>query len=84
MDNLTYFGSKAIYVVLAISAIPVGVATVVGLVMSLIQAVTHLQEQTLPFGVKLIAVCCTLYLMMGWISSRVEAFANEALAYALR
>lgn len=84
MDNLTYFGSKAIYVVLAISAIPVGVATVVGLVMSLIQAVTHLQEQTLPFGVKLIAVCCTLYLMMGWISSRVEAFANEAFTYALR
>ena len=84
MDNLTYFGSKAIYVVLAISAIPVGVATVVGLIMSLIQAVTHLQEQTLPFGVKLIAVCCTLYLMMGWMSSRVEAFANEAFAYALR
>jgi len=84
VDNLTYFGSKAIYVVLAISAIPVGVATVVGLVMSLIQAVTHLQEQTLPFGVKLIAVCCTLYLMMGWISSRVEAFANEAFTYALR
>jgi len=84
VDDLIYIGSKAIYLVLAISAIPVAVATAVGLIVSLVQAVTHLQEQTLPFGIKLIAVCCTLYMMLGWISTRVEAFADEVFAIALK
>lgn len=84
MDNLIYLGSKTIYLVLALSAVPVAVATAVGLVVALIQAVTHLQEQTLPFGIKLIAVCFTIYLMMGWMSTRVGAFADEAFRLALQ
>lgn len=83
MDNLIYLGSKAIYMVLALSFIPIIVATVVGLIVSLIQAVTHLQEQTLPFGVKLLVMCAVLYAMTGWLGTRVGAFATEVLTAAL-
>lgn len=84
MSDLIYLGSKAIYLVLAISALPVAAATVVGLIVSLIQAVTHLQEQTLPFGIKLIVVCGVLYASIGWMSSRLSNFAEEAFAMALK
>lgn len=38
------------------SAGPIAVATFVGLLVGLFQTVTQLQEQTLPFGVKLLCV----------------------------
>ena len=47
---------------------PIIVASVVGIVLSLIQAITQLQEQTLAFGVKLLAVGLTLFLMGKWLS----------------
>lgn len=84
MNDLIYLGSKAIYLVLTVSALPVAAATLVGLVVSLLQAVTHLQEQTLSFGIKLIAVCGVLYASIGWMSSRMGNFAEEAFAMALR
>jgi type III secretion protein S len=37
------------------------VASLVGLAVSLLQALTQVQEQTLPFAIKLIAVSATLW-----------------------
>ena len=47
---------KALYLVMMLSLPPIVVASAVGIVLSLIQAITQLQEQTLTFGVKLLAV----------------------------
>jgi type III secretion protein S len=44
---------------------PIVVGSIVGLLLSLIQAVTQLQEQTLSFGVKLIAVAHTILVLAG-------------------
>lgn len=41
------------------------------------QAITQLQEQTLTFGVKLIAVVLTLFLMGGWLSGEILRYAND-------
>lgn len=60
MDNIFYIGNKALYMVLILSSVPVIVATVVGIVVALLQAITHIGEQTLPFGIKLLAVCAAL------------------------
>jgi type III secretion HrpO family protein len=84
MDQIFYASSKALYLVIAISIIPVGVATIVGLTVALIQAVTHLQEQTLPFGLKLLAVCFCLYLCSGWMGGRVLRFGEEILQMAFQ
>jgi len=82
MDELIYAGNKALQLVLALSLGPVAVATIVGLLVGLFQTVTQIQEQTLPFGIKLIAVILCLYLMSGWIGERVVNYANEMIEIA--
>lgn len=61
MDELIYASNKAMELILKLSLFPVAVATVVGLVVGLFQTVTQIQEQTLPFGIKLIAVILCIY-----------------------
>ena len=47
------------------------------LMLSLIQAITQLQEQTLTFGVKLLAVVLTLFIMGGWLSGEILRYADD-------
>ena len=56
MELAIDYAVKALYLVMILSLPPIIVASVVGIVLSLIQAITQLQEQTLAFGVKLLAV----------------------------
>lgn len=56
MDDIVFAGNRALYMILVMSAGPIAVATFVGLLVGLFQTVTQLQEQTLPFGVKLLCV----------------------------
>lgn len=71
------YASQCLYLVLMISLPPIIVASVIGITLSLVQAVTQLQEQTLVFGVKLIAVVGTLFVLGGWMSSEILRFASE-------
>ena len=66
------YASQALYLVLIISLPPIVIASVIGILLSLIQAVTQLQEQTLTFGVKLIAVVVSLFLLGGWMVDDVR------------
>lgn len=50
---------------------PILVASIVGTLFSLVQALTQIQEQTLSFAVKLIAVGITLYLTARWIGGEI-------------
>lgn len=83
MNELAYFSNKSIYLILLLSAYPIIVATVVGLVVALIQTVTQIQEQTLPFGVKLLTTAVCLLLMAGWMSDVIMTFYNEILLIVL-
>lgn len=71
------YASQCLYLVLIISLPPILVASIIGIGLSLIQAVTQLQEQTLVFGVKLIAVVGTLFMLGGWMSAEIMRFASE-------
>ena len=73
------YASQALYLVLVISLPPIVIASVIGIVLSLVQAVTQLQEQTLTFGVKLIAVVLSLFLLGGWMSGEILRYADEML-----
>lgn len=76
VSAITY-AIQSLYLVLILSLPPIVVASVIGILLSLIQAVTQLQEQTLTFGVKLLCVIATLFLMGGWIGSEILSFSNE-------
>lgn len=71
------YASQAMYLVLVMSLPPILVASVVGLGLSLFQAITQLQEQTLTFGIKLICVGATIFLTSGWLSAEIINFSAE-------
>lgn len=71
------YATQALYLVMLLSMPPIVVASVVGILLSLIQAITQLQEQTLTFGVKLIAVVVTLFLTMSWIGGEILRYSDE-------
>ena len=73
------YASRAMYLVLMLSLPPIVEASVVGLLLSLFQAVTQLQEQTLTFGVKLIAVAAALFMTSGWVSAEILRFGREII-----
>lgn len=50
---------------------PILVASVVGTLFSLVQALTQIQEQTLSFAIKLIAVGLTLFLTARWVGGEI-------------
>lgn len=62
---------KALLLVLWLSLPPIIVASVVGTLFSLFQALTQIQEQTLSFAVKLVAVGLTLFLTSRWVGGEI-------------
>ncbi len=70
-SELVNFLTKALYLTLWLSLPPIIVASVVGTLFSLFQALTQIQEQTLSFGVKLVATMVTLVLTARWIGGEL-------------
>lgn len=68
---------QAIYLVLKTAAPMLLASLVVGLVVSILQTVTSIQEQTLTFVPKLIAVFLILMLFGGWIMNSLKEFMVE-------
>lgn len=83
MEELINIGNKSLMLVLLLSAAPVIVATLVGLVVGLFQTVTQLQEQTLPFGAKMLAVVLTLLVLLGWFAQTLLDFGRLVMVRAL-
>ena len=62
---------RALYLTMLLSLPAIMVAAFVGTLFSLLQALTQIQEQTLSFAVKLIAVGVTLFLTAGWVGGEL-------------
>lgn len=62
---------QGLMLTLWLSLPPIVVASVVGTLFSLLQALTQIQEQTLSFAVKLISVGITLYLTARWVGGEI-------------
>lgn len=60
--------------VLLLSLPPILVASVVGTLVSLLQALTQVQEQTLSFGFKLVAVGVTIFVMAPWLGGELYRY----------
>ncbi|PXX72348.1 MULTISPECIES: EscS/YscS/HrcS family type III secretion system export apparatus protein [unclassified Pseudomonas] len=84
MNDLVFAGNKTLYLILILVAWPIIVATLVGLLIGLFQTVTQLQEQTLPFGFKLLAVSICLFLLSGWYGEPLLGFSREVMRLALK
>jgi type III secretion protein S len=63
--------TEAMMLVMWLSMPPIVVASVVGIAVSLFQALTQVQEQTLSFAIKLIAVAITIAASAGFLGSQI-------------
>lgn len=67
IEFVTSFGREALITVLLISAPLLGVALFTGVVISIFQAVTQIQEMTLTFVPKIVVVLLALIVFGPWI-----------------
>lgn len=67
-------GKQGLFLTLILSAPAVLVALIIGLLISLVQATTQIQEQTLTFVPKLVGVFLILALTGPWLMSQMIAF----------
>jgi flagellar biosynthesis protein FliQ len=56
------------------------VAIVVGLVVSILQVMTSIQEMTISMVPRLVAVGLTIYFLMPWLIGKVVSFATHLLS----
>ena len=76
-DTLNFF-QQGLWLAIILSAPPLIAATLFGVVVSLIQAVTQIQDQTLPYVVKLLSVSLVLAATGRWFGSELLQLANQA------
>jgi type III secretion protein S len=72
--ELTY---RMLVVVLLVSAPVVAVAVLVGLVMGMLQAVTQIQDQSIAYGVKIVAAAAVIALTSGWAGGQLMQYAQQ-------
>ena len=72
---------QGLLLILILSGAPVLISMVLGLIIAIFQAATQIQEQTLSFTVKLVAVIFTLMFMGGWLGAQIYGFAINIFSH---
>ncbi len=67
VDMIIGLAAEAIKVTLLLAAPMLGVGLVIGLIVSIFQAVTQIQEMTLTFVPKIVAVMLALIIALPWM-----------------
>lgn len=76
-DDVVAIVRQALEMTVLLSAPLLVVALLVGVLISLIQAVTQIQEQTLSFVPKFLAIVVVLVLMLPWAMDRLIRYVTE-------
>lgn len=83
-QDILFQASRGLWLVLYLSLPAIVCASVVGLLVSLFQALTQIQEQTLPFAFKLVAIIVVLLLTARWLGLQLLIYTNtlfDAIRY---
>jgi len=76
-DTVVTLATQAMSLALKISLPLLGVGLVVGVLISIIQAVTSIQEQTLAFIPKVLAMAIVLVVGGPWMLNQLLAYTSE-------
>ena len=68
---------EALWLVLVLSAPPIIVASVVGLLVAFLQAATQLQEQTFAYAAKFTAIVVTIFVTSGVLTGTLFTYADK-------
>ncbi len=80
-SQLVFYAQQCLILILKLSMIPILVATVIGILVSLLQALTQIQEQTLGFAVKLIAISITLMAASSWLGGELYLYTKDIFTH---
>ena len=79
-DNATDLARQAVLLLLTVSAPMLATALLTALVVGVIQAATQVQESTISFVPKLLAVALAAIVTGPWVLERLVAFGREMFA----
>lgn len=74
IDQVTAISSEALFVIIKTAAPILLVSLVVGLIISIFQTVTSIQEQTLTFVPKIIAIFLALIVLGHWMLNNMTEY----------
>ena len=77
IDDVTAIASDARFLVIKVSAPILLVSLIVGLLISIFQTVTSIQEQTLTFVPKILAVFLSIIVLGNWMLTQITEFMNR-------
>lgn len=69
--------NEALWLVLILSAPPIIVASIVGLLIAIVQSATQLQEQTLQYTAKFLAIVLTLFVTAALLGGTLYRFGDR-------
>ena len=74
IDDVTAIAGQSLFLVIKVSAPVLLVSLVVGLIISIFQTVTSIQEQTLTFVPKILAIFVALIICGHWMLNKIVDF----------
>ena len=74
IDEVVTIANDALYIIIKVSAPILIVSLVVGLIVSIFQTVTSIQEQTLTFVPKVLSIFLTIMLLGHWMLTSMSDF----------
>ena len=74
VNDVTAIASEALYTIIKCAAPLLLVSLIVGLIVSIFQTVTSIQEQTLTFVPKILAIFLALILLGHWILNTIVEY----------
>ncbi len=84
MNPYVSIAADALWLILLISMPPLLASLIVGLVISLLQAMTQVQEQTLTFVPKIIVTMLALIITAGWMLVSLREFTERVFDMILK
>jgi flagellar biosynthesis protein FliQ len=79
-DFILGIAKNAIEITLLLSLPILGVGLLVGLIISVFQAATQIQEMTLTFVPKIVAMLLSLLFLMPWMMSKMTDYTEQLIA----
>lgn len=77
IEAVSEITNKALYLIIEVSLPVLLVSLIVGLIISIFQTVTSIQEQTLTFVPKIICVFLTIMITGSWILNKIVEFTTD-------
>ncbi|MDR3570040.1 MAG: flagellar biosynthesis protein FliQ [Syntrophobacteraceae bacterium] len=73
------FGKHAVETMLMVSMPVLGCSMVIGLIISIFQSVTQIQEMTITFVPKVVVTSLALIIFGSWMLSKLTAFLHQVI-----